>query len=114
MYPQLLFILAAAPESVFKRYDPSKTCFKSLDKINTYLLQDIVDCYKRARKVCRTCYYRRRAQEPVVPNRHCKGCRKIPQSLVMIPASKMCENLGGVKMVPIPPPPKMMLQGSKK
>ncbi len=113
--PSFLPVRLAANESVFKRYDPSKTCFKSIDKINPYLLQDIVDCYKQSRNVCRTCYYRRHVQEPIVSSgRHCKGCKKIPQPLMMIPSSKMCENLGAIKSVPVPPPPKMMLQSSSK
>lgn len=105
----------ANESSVFKRYDPSKTCFKSIDKINPFLLQDIVDCYKQSRSVCRTCYYRRHVQEPIINSgRHCKGCKKIPQPLMMIPSSKMCENLGGMKSVAVPPPPKMMMQPSSK
>ena len=102
------------PSGYFKRYDPSKTLFKTIDKINPYLLQDIVDCYKQARNVWRTCYYRRHVQEPVVTGRSCRGCKKMPQPLVMIPASKMCENLNGSKYVPVSLPPKMMMQPAHK
>jgi hypothetical protein len=104
----------AAFDPTFKRYDPAKTSFKSIDKINQYLLQDVVECFKQARNYCRTCYYRRHAQEPVVIGRHCRGCKKIPQPLTMIPASKMCDNLNNAKMVPITPPPKMMMQQANK
>ena len=102
----MYILYAIASGTVFKRYDPAKTCFKSIYKINPYLLQDIVNCYKKAKTVCRVCYYRKQVQEPFYSNRQCKGCKKIAQPLIMIPASKMCENLAGNKIIPIPPPPK--------
>ena len=96
--------------SVFQRYDPTKALFKHVSKINSYLLQDIVDCYKKSQNICRTCYYKQnRIEQLSVPNRFCKHCKKVAAPLLLIAASKMCDNLAGSSTIAIPPPPKMLM-----
>ncbi len=104
------FLYTDVAYSVFQRYDPTKALFKHVSKINSYLLQDIVDCYKKSKNICRTCYYKQNKIEQLsVPNRFCKHCKKVAAPLLLIPASKMCDNLAGSSTVAIPPPPKMLM-----
>jgi len=88
-----------------------KTSFKSADMINSTLLQDVVDCYKRCRIVCRVCYYKKRSKEPISASNHygCRGTKKNPPRLILIPASKLCANIGNTSDVPIMPAPKFLL-----
>lgn len=95
--------------SVFQRYNPTKTMFKHISKINSYLLQDIVDCFKKAKKICRTCYFKHSRVEYIGAHNKCKLCKRYVVPLVIIPASRMCDNLAGSKYVVVPPPPKMLM-----
>ena len=93
----------------FQRYDPTKTLFRNITKINPYLLQDVVNCYEHFKTVCRTCFYKHNHQEPIGANRHCHRCKRTTHPLVVIPASKMCNNLTGAKVLAIPSPPRTMM-----
>ncbi len=106
----IVFPYAEANHSVFQRYDPTKALFKHISKINSFLMQDVVDCYKKSKNICRACYYKQSRIEVLSnPNRFCKYCKKVSAPLLLIPASRMCDNLPGSLSVAIPPPPKMLM-----
>ena len=100
---------------VNKCFDPAKVFFKNVQMINAFLLQDVVDSYRRARRtVCHMCYYKRRIKVPADADRKCKGCKKLPQLLLLIPASTMCNNFERINEVPIHSPPKVLLTPSHR
>ena len=94
------------------RYDPAKTCFKQVSNINPRLLQDVINCYKRGKAVCRQCFFRSQNQVDVVNassgQKKCIICKSSDTVLVM-PASKLCENSAGLNTVAVPPPPSKLL-----
>lgn len=98
----------------FQRYDPTKTLFRNVTKINPYLLQDVVNCYKRSKTVCRSCFYKHKYQEPIGANRHCRRCKRTAHPLTLIPASQMCDNLVSAKFLAIPAPPKAQMALANK
>ena len=83
--------------------------------INSMLLQDVVDCYKKSRIVCRVCYFKKRSKEPINASSHygCRGTKKNPPKLILIPASKLCANIGGTSDVPILPVPVFLLKANR-
>eukprot|EP00731_Ephydatia_muelleri_P031622 Em0023g129a len=96
-----------------KKFDPRKTRFTSLQSINTRLLQDIVTGYRQVKRVCRTCYYVSKRQEPLVHPNRCKHCNR-NEIIRLIPASKMCKNELNLNVIPVPPaPPSFMAHPDK-
>ena len=99
-----LSITHPAVES-FQKFDPKKSCLRSVSSINAKLLQDVVACYKQVKRVCRTCYYLHRKQELLDPSKpRCKSCNK-NEVIRLIPSSKMCQNEFNLSMIPVPPAP---------
>ena len=96
------------------RFDPERTVFKNISKINPYLLQDVVDCYRKAKIVCKYCFFRNRRQEKIGLNRYCRQCKRTSPSVLVIPASKMCINFGNMTFLPILPPPKVLLANGNR
>ena len=103
---QWLTMYNAGAGGTFQRYDPTKTLFRNVTKINPYLLQDVVNCYKRFKTVCRSCYYKHKSHDLLGSTHHCRRCKRVAHPLVLIPASQMCDNLFGAKLVAVPAPPK--------
>ncbi len=94
------------------KFNPIKTSFKSVDMINSSLLQEVIDCYRKSRIVCRMCYFKKHSIEPINSSRShvcSRGSKKNPPKLLIIPASKMCDNITGTSEVPILPAPKFLL-----
>ena len=98
------YIAATAPQ----QFDPEKTLFKDISKINPVLLQDIVNCYKKSKYVCRTCFVRHHRQEIIPAGKQCRQCKNTAAIRVM-PSSKMCQNFKDMKVLAIPSPPKVMM-----
>ena len=91
-----------------QRFLPEKTLFKDISKINPVLLQDVVNCYKKYKFVCRTCFFRHNCQEAMHTGKPCRQCKNTA-AIRVIPASRMCKNFRDLKVLAIPPPPKMLM-----
>ena len=89
-------------------FDPAKTQFKDVSDIHPALLQDIVNCYKKYKYVCRTCFVRYNRQEIIVGGKPCRKCRNTTTTRI-VPASKMCKNFRDLRVLAIPPPPKVLM-----
>ena len=94
--------------STSQRFDPEKTLFKDISKINPILLQDVINCYKKCKFVCRTCFMRHNWQEILLGGKPCRYCKNTA-TIRIIPASKLCKNFRDLKIVAIPPPPKILM-----
>ena len=97
----------------YQKFDPKKTCLRSVGSINAKLLQDVVTCYKQVKRVCRTCYYLHRKQEPLEHSNRCKSCNK-NEIIRLIPASKMCQNELNLNLIPVPLPPQSFMAHPSK
>ena len=107
-HPHCVCIMAA-PGPAYRPFDPEKTIFKDVSKINPTLLQDVVNCYKKKKIVCKACFFRNRGQEVVVSNnRPCHQCRE-SETVLVIPASRMCRNFSNSKSVVISQPPRLLM-----
>jgi hypothetical protein len=89
-------------------FEPSKTHIKDISEIHPVLLQDVVNCYKKYKYVCRICFIRYNRQEIVVGGKPCKRCKNTATVRIM-PASKLCKNFRDLKILAIPPPPKVLM-----
>ena len=98
------------PRHAKKHFNPDKAIFLNVNMINATLLQDVVDCYRSTkRNVCHSCYYKRCTKVLANANHECKECRRLPQLLLLIPASEMCDNFEGTEDVPINSPPEFLM-----
>ena len=91
-----------------QQFDPEKTVFKDISKINPILLQDIVNCYKKSKFVCKFCFVNYHRQEVIPGGKPCRQCKNGMKILVM-PSSKMCKNFKNMSVLAIPPPPKVLM-----
>jgi hypothetical protein len=89
-------------------FEPSKTHIKDISEIHPVLLQDVVNCYKKYKYVCRICFIRYNRQEIVVGGKPCKRCKNATTVRIM-PSSKLCKNFRDLKILAIPPPPKVLM-----
>ena len=96
------------------RFDPEKTVFKDVSKINPHLLQDIVNSYKKSQTVCKFCFFRNRRQEKLGANCYCKQCKRVNPTVIVMPSSKLCKNFANMKVVPVSKPPKVLMSGSNR
>ena len=96
---------------VFHLFDPEKTSFRHISKVNPRLLQDIVKCYRHSKIVCKFCFYHHKLQI-FYAGKTCKHCKRQCEKLVLIPASRLCQNFGNFSVVPIPSPPRLFMEYS--
>ena len=105
--PNSAIISTPASTSTVK-FEPERTQFKDISKINPTLLQDVINCYKKHKYVCKTCFIRYNRQEILVGGKPCRSCKN-STTVRVIPASKLCRNFRNLKFVAIPPPPKVLM-----
>ena len=104
--PPPLYVPIATSGPLF--FEPSKTHIKDISEIHPLLLQDVVNCYKKYKYVCRICFIRYNRQEIVVGGKPCKRCKNTATVRIM-PASKLCKNFRELRILAIPPPPKVLM-----
>ena len=90
-------------------FRPETTVFHNSSKILPALLDDIVKCYQKGRKVCKYCYYRRGEVSEVIKGKDgtvCDDCNQHREWVWLMPASRFCANFDNAREVPIPPMPR--------
>jgi hypothetical protein len=90
-----------------RKFRPELTVFHQSSKILPELLQDVIRNYKKGKRICKGCYYRRKIVSEVDGEGRwkCGYCDQRGDSVWLMPASGMCENFGRLAEVPIPPAP---------
>ena len=77
-----------------------------------------LQCYIRnAPQVCRFCYYRRKSSRLVSSSSdhpYCAKCQQQCETIWLMPASRLCENFGNLREIPIPPAPRWFFKNANK
>ena len=95
-----------------EKFSISKTKFKSVEQIPQQLLESVATCYSQRIEVCRWCFLtylpstRKKILSLSVTSKSiCKKCLRNNGSIIVMPASDLCETSPYGKFVAIPPTP---------
>ena len=95
-----------------EKFSISKTKFKSVEQIPQQLLESVATCYSQRIEACRWCFLtylpstrKKILSLSVTSTSICKKCLRNNGSIIVMPASDMCETSPYGKFVGIPPTP---------